>query len=548
VNTANGKINITAPTNGVASNPSVTTGKTKAQLSQSGVVGPEYSIVAGDVVQLTASNYSASAVGAFQPGKIRVRFNINITNALAGVQLITPTFPVPPAGVTGLFLFPFEEVVTTTSGGVSVGGDGTSVIVEQPSYGAVAPSTDWAGAAFNFFNDTGCPAGSNDCYPYQTYTQPLSPGSTSEAHTVGFDIDPTVANFRARLIVAADLQNSGPAPTGTVSGSVTSPQRGALNGVTVTVTSGGFTGTTAGAGAYSIPNVTTGPKTVALSNLPSGCTDPGPQTTTVSSGGTSTVNFTVVCSALTGTVSGSFTRTGPNSAVSLGGTIVTATPAASGTSASPVTLGAGATNYSIPAVQIGLGAGAGNGAVALSNLPAGCTAAPGSYTGLTAGGTQTVNFTIDCQTPPSSYQYTTAWGTISGGSVNLTVTFDPTTRNDPGVNGAAADDFKTIQGTITYPSARLSAQSCVNGAGSTFTNINANTSTLGSIAFLNFKNGAGATTAQIIAVCTFTVSGTGGGSASTSTAFDVVSPDGTGDTVSDLRPNVQQNNGSLALP
>src|SRR4029077_14298592 len=131
-----------------------------------GITGPNFSIVAGDVVQLAASNYSASAVGAFSPGKIRVRFDINITNALSGVQLITPTFPVPPASVSGLFLFPYETVVTTTSGGVTVGGDGTEVVVEQPSYGQVGSSPDWAGAPYNFFKDTGCPAGSNDCYRY----------------------------------------------------------------------------------------------------------------------------------------------------------------------------------------------------------------------------------------------------------------------------------------------------------------------------------------------------------------------------------------------
>jgi len=51
-----------------------------------------------------------------------------------------------------------------------------------------------------------------------------------------------------------------------------------------------------------------------------------------------------------------------------------------------------------------------------------------------------------------------------------------------------------------------------------------------------------------VAVCTFTVSGTGGGSAVTTTAFDVISPDGTGDTVTDLRPFTHNTEGVLALP
>jgi hypothetical protein len=166
---------------------------------------PNFSLVAGDVVELAASNYSASAVGAFLPGKIRVRFNISIANRLAGVQLITPTFPAPPPGTNGIVLFPYETSVTVTAGGTSVGGNGNDVVVEQPSNGSVSPSDDWAGVPFNFFNDNGCPAGSNDCYRHQVFNQPLMSGTISESRTVGFDIDPTVANFRARLIIAADI-------------------------------------------------------------------------------------------------------------------------------------------------------------------------------------------------------------------------------------------------------------------------------------------------------------------------------------------------------
>ena len=79
----------------------------------------------------------------------------------------------------------------------------------------MAPSVDWkgdgtpgSGAPFNSLNDTGCPAGSNDCYRYEAYPSPVTPGATSLSRTVGFDIDPTVGNVSAKIIVAANLQSA----------------------------------------------------------------------------------------------------------------------------------------------------------------------------------------------------------------------------------------------------------------------------------------------------------------------------------------------------
>jgi len=532
VNTQTHQIRIAAPNGTVAPSP-----------QQAGSPGsPSYSLIAGDGITLTASNYFASTVGQYIPGKIRVRFDLSITNKLSSVQLITPTLPPAPPGVTGVLLFPFATHVTVTSGGVSVGGAGDSVIVELPNTGQVAPSVDWDGAPYNFFNDADCATG-NDCYRYEAFTAPIAAGATTVARTIGFDLDPTVADFSAKIIVAADLQNSGPAPTGTIAGSVTSPQRGALSGVTVTANVGGFTGTTAvGTGAYSIPNVTTGSKTVTLSGLPTGCTDPGPQVVIVNPSATTTLNFTVTCTAPSGTVSGTITRTGTASP-SLDGTVVTATPAAGGTTPSSTTLTGGALTYSIPAVQIGTGTGAGNGAVALSNLPAGCTTAAGSYTGLTLGGTQTVNFTVNCVPPPAFYQYNAVWGTITGGSVTLTLSFDPSTLNDPAINGTGADDFVNFQAVITY-STRLTFQSCANGAGSAFTNATGNSPIAGQLQFLNFKSGAGVTTAQVVGICTFTVTGTGGGTTTTNTSISTIDTFSGGSLVA----NTQKHEGTLTLP
>ena len=541
VNTMTGRVDISAP--------QVTVNGFTPAAARSGPGGPSFSLIGGDAINLTASNFFASAVGQFTPGKVRVRFDLNVTNELSSVQLITPTFPPPPPGVSGILIFPFATHVTVTSGGVSVGGSGDSLIIELPNRGEVAPSTDWdgdgtagSGAPFNFFNDVGCPAGSNDCYRWEAFAQPLAAGATTAARTVGFDIDPTVANFSAKIIVAADLQNSGPAPTGTVAGSVSSPQRGSLNGVTVTVNTGGFTGTTAGAGAYSIANVTTGPKTVLLSNLPAGCTDPGSQATTVSAGATSTVNFTVTCTAPSGTVSGTITRSGTGTQ-SLDGTLITATPAAAGTSPASATLAGGALTYSIPGVQIGSGTGAGNGSVALSNLPAGCTSAAGSYTGLVLGGTATVDFTVSCAAPAALYQYRAVWGT-PGTQVTLTLSFDPSTLNSPTVNGAGLDDFNSFQAVVSYSATRLGFVSCANAAGSTFQNINANGATAGQINLLNFVNGPGATTQQAVAVCTFNVLAGAATTVTTATSLTAISSFN-GDN---LIPNTQKNEGTLTLP
>ena len=503
--------------------------------------GIDLSMVGGDVVQLTTSNFVASAVGAFQPGKVRVTFDINITNKLSGVQLVGPTvFPAPPAGTTGPILFPFDIAVAVTSGGTATGGQGNDVIVTLPSYGLVAPSTDWNGAPHNFFNDASCSTPNNggggvnngsDCFRWEEFAGPIFPGSTTGASNVGFDLDPTVGQFTARLIVAADLQNSGPAPTGTVAGTVSSPQLGALNGVTVTATSGitSLPGTTAGAGAYSIGSVPTGPASVAITGgLPAGCTNPGAQNTTVTNGGTATINFTVICPVPTGSVAGTLTFSGfTPTAGAVTAIQISATP--TGGSATPAVNPSAAGAYSIANVPVAVGTGS----VTLGNLPAGCTnPGAGSYSGLTNGGSVTVNFTVPCVAPPSLYQYT---GTAvdNGATVTISFAIDMSTRDDPAIPGA--DDISAIQGTFTYNSARLSAPSCGNVAGSGLTNGTFNTSTAGTIGFLNFTTTGIKTGVQGVLTCTFTDAGAG--ALTTATTLTVAASD----NGTDLLPNIQYN-------
>jgi len=509
--------------------------------------GTFQSLLGGDVIDLVATNYAAGALGAVVPGKILVTFDVQIVNKLNSVNLIVPTFPTPPAGTTGVIAFPFEISVTTTSGGVSVGGAGNEVIVSSPRGGAVEVSTDWngngaagSGAPHNFFNDVGCLATSNDCFRWEEYA-PIPALGSSAARTVGFLIDPTVGDFRVKLILAADLQNSGGAAQfGTIAGTVTSPQIGAISGASISV-SGGFSGTTAAGGAYSITNIGVGGRTVSVSNLPAGCTVPASQSVSVSNGATTTANFSVTCSVPTGTVSGTInnslggvisgalvtlTPTGgsaqtfttaaagsyiftapvlagtgsitvgnlpanctapaptPYSGLTSGGTVtaninVTCTPAPTfGTIAGTVTssLGGGIANASIVVTPTGGSAqpaattnasgqysrnqvpvGSGAGSVSVSGLPAQCTApAPGSYTGLTSGGTQTVNFTVTCTPAPFSYPLSGTWGAITTGGptgrqVTLTLAIDMgAAPGRPDINGANADELVGYQLTITH--------------------------------------------------------------------------------------------------
>jgi hypothetical protein len=519
VNVRTGKITIKAPE---VSLNSMGGAAIKGPNGMSNIVlpDPDFSLVGGDVVDVTTSNFFASTVGQFQPGKVRVRFDVNLTNKLNGVELLGPTvFPTPPAGTTGPLLFPYAITVATTSGGTSTGGQGNDVIVILPSYGLVAPSSDWNGAPFNFFNDTGCPSGGttpSDCFPYEEYAPPISPGATTPANTVGFDLDPTVGQFTAALIVAADLHNAGAAPTGTIAGTVSSPQLGNLSGVLVSVT-GGFSGSTGAAGDYSISNVNIGPRTVSLSNLPTGCTNPGSQNTTVANGATSTVNFTVTCPVPTGTVSGTISFTG--AAPSPTGITVTVTP--TGGSA----LGGVSPNSAGLYTRNNVPVGAGTGSVALSNLPSGCSnPGAGNYSGLTSGGTQTVDFTVACTPPPAGYQYTGS-AVDNGATVTITFSINMSTFDDPAISGP--ENIGVIDGQFTYNSTRLTpitgAPACVSVTGSALGVAAFNANTPGTIVFTSVNTTSAAAGQGTNGVISCTFNDAGGGSFSTATTLFVAS-------------------------
>ncbi|MBK7351660.1 MAG: hypothetical protein IPI92_17545 [Gemmatimonadetes bacterium] len=63
-----------------------------------------YSLLGSDAVAIGVSNVFASTVGQFT-GKVRVWFDLTLSSVLNGVSLGTPTFPAPPTGQTGVFVF-----------------------------------------------------------------------------------------------------------------------------------------------------------------------------------------------------------------------------------------------------------------------------------------------------------------------------------------------------------------------------------------------------------------------------------------------------------
>ncbi|MBC7843742.1 MAG: carboxypeptidase regulatory-like domain-containing protein [Gemmatimonadaceae bacterium] len=457
-----GKVVIAAPTS--AANQNAPT------LALGGSEGPNLSLLGGEAVRLVPSNYTASAVGAVTPNKIRVTFDISIENKLPGVKFITPTWPVAPAA--GVILFPLDYTVTTTPGGVT-GGDGNVIIVEQPSYGGIEPSIDWngtraagSGAPFNFFNDVNCAlATSNDCFRWEAFDLEVLPLTGSTRQTIGFDIDASVAQFRTRMIVAADLAPAAAVPPGTIAGTVSSPSRGPLSGVTVTVSSG-ETAVTSATGTYSIGAVNAGSRTVTLSNLPSGCTAPSPLTVSVASGATATASFTaVVCTGLPGTISGTVISNQGSTP------IAGATVSASNGGGTPVTAVTSATGtYTLANVASGAGT------LTITALPTGCTAASPAYT-LPSGGATTVNVTASCPVVVGpGFQYNTTWEVISPTQVAVTLRIDMRTFNRPDiidyadpVNGVTSDPLTGAGLTVLYDNTKLTYVARTIPSGSAFT-------------------------------------------------------------------------------
>lgn len=202
INTVRRTLHVSAP---VSPTPAVPlAGALRASTEQHGA--SRLSLLGGDAVEVSLSNYSAGVIGAVAPGKILITLDLTITNRLQRVGLVAPTWPTPPSGSSALLAIPFEIAVITRPGGVTSGGN--EVTVSSPRFGAALPSDDWDGAPHSFFSEEPCTVTNNDCFRYEPFS-PIGPGGTSASRTVGFLVDPTVGELRVRVLVAADVVNGG---------------------------------------------------------------------------------------------------------------------------------------------------------------------------------------------------------------------------------------------------------------------------------------------------------------------------------------------------
>lgn len=173
--------------------------------------GPNFSILEGRSIGLEIRNYTVSAPGEFRAGKVRVRFDVSVSNLLPGVVLVPPALGGAAAPARSLMLFPILQSGTLTTGTTTVTDDG-SVLVDRGLQAVVEPSEDWDGEGtpsdrqgFDFAGDSICTIPAPGCSRWEALS-PLASGASSASHSVGFDLDPTVAGFRAWLLLAADIR------------------------------------------------------------------------------------------------------------------------------------------------------------------------------------------------------------------------------------------------------------------------------------------------------------------------------------------------------
>lgn len=148
--------------------------------------GAAFALLGSNEISATVTNLTtAPAVG----NRNQVRFDLTLTNQFANSSLVPSTFPPPPVAEVVAFPFSTDPV------------------------GRITASSDWDGAAFNFFNDASCagPAATSDCFPWEGFGVSLAAGA-SETRKVGFLVEPSITSFTAYIVVAADVEEGPPPP------------------------------------------------------------------------------------------------------------------------------------------------------------------------------------------------------------------------------------------------------------------------------------------------------------------------------------------------
>lgn len=259
--------------------------------------GPATSLLGPDVLGVTTTNFTRSAIGAAVAGKRTVGFDLALTNKLSTADLVTPTFPDLPHGSQGILAFPYTVAAFGVQGGkaladTSWNGDGTA----------------GSGAPINFFNDldTCSTAANSDCYRWILFGAPLAPATTTSARHVSFTVDKNVTTVSVNMVVAADLADHPVPPPQPGQGAVTGRvllEGNAAVGATVTLTPGNYTTTVDALGKYLFTGLPVDEYTVQVTALANGCTAAG-QPVSVTSGGVTTSNFNVSCPHAIGVIAG----------------------------------------------------------------------------------------------------------------------------------------------------------------------------------------------------------------------------------------------------
>jgi hypothetical protein len=236
-----------------------------------GAGGPNFALLGHNEVTATITNVTSSRSG----GRTRIRFDLALTNNLSTADLVPATFPKPPTDQ--VVAFPFSTEPQSWWGG------------------NVRTTSDWNGGSWNFFNDRHhCWGPSDDCFRWEPFGTEVAAGATTSARQVGFDVHEGARHFRVYIVVAADLrERSMPAGTGGVAGTVTSADRGALEGVQVSA--GGLTASTGPTGLFTLSGLTPGQVSLTLANLPSGCSVPAPTNVTIVAGQVAQAAIAVDC-------------------------------------------------------------------------------------------------------------------------------------------------------------------------------------------------------------------------------------------------------------
>ena len=323
----------------------------------------------------------------------------------------------PVNAVNGVATFPGLSIdqpgngytLRATASGLTAGTSGTfDVTAAPPTTGDLTVTTSTTGASpdpdgYTFAVDGGTP---QPIGVSQTITVSTLPAGSHTVVLSGIASNCTVSNGTSRPVtvpagasVTASFSVTCPTPVPTTGDlTVTTSTSGASpdpDGYTVTV-DGTASQPISNSGSVTFNALSAGSHTVALSGVAANCAVTGgtSQNVTVPAAGTATAAFTITCAALTGSLTVTTTTTGQNAPTSYTVTV-------DGGQSRTIAANGGTTTYT--------GLSATDHTVALTDVPANCTASGGASktVTVTAGGTASAPFTISCTALTGSVTATT---------------------------------------------------------------------------------------------------------------------------------------------